>query len=192
MLVFLLSIIMRIKGGLKIAGKELPEGRAISSIAFGLVMYFFCDRGWFALGDACAWWLANWLPLGEFLGNLNEDPDEKSHGDIKIIVKLLDYLGPIIFHALDIHATDNNIKLFYGWCGTFCRGVIFGIPLCVTFFSFFPMISAMCMPWCYFFGFQFEKQWPTIFKKQTNFSGWGVGEMLYGACIGLGILQIFN
>ena len=72
-LILTTSLAMRIKGGFRYKGKEVPNGRAISTVLFGLVLSLVCLDGYQGIVFAAAWFLGCVPELGDKLGDLKED-----------------------------------------------------------------------------------------------------------------------
>lgn len=182
------SIAMRFKGGMRYGGKELNipfiSSRLLSSLLILASTFLVLGlSSTHSLIIATTWFVTNIPGLGEYLGNLMNKEPMTSKGDSPLIVKATEY----IIENLVLEPS----QLTYGIVGTALRGSINGIGLSLVCLSPLPAISGLTMPICYKLGFALEEKFPNIFLKESNFSGWAVGEWLFGFMLGCGVSYAF-
>lgn len=172
-IVVVCACLMRIKGG-GLVPDSWPA-RWTSVIGFGILMGLVKMDAIFGLLAALAWLAALAPGLGSYINNLRENPEEKHLGDHAAVIVFMTF----IFDRFKIPHTQFN----YGFAGCFLRGIWMGIPLALCFSSGWPLLLAAQFPFAYLAGFWLDRKFPAI-----RSSGWEIGEFIYGAVVGVGVI----
>lgn len=182
------AMLMRMKGGGII--RESLDGKTISSFGFAVLVFAMSGKPILGLAAGAAWFIGCSPAVRDYLTNLGGYKGPLSFygwGQHKIVVRICHALADVYFEERSVD--DKKLRQFYGWAGTFLRGLAMAIPLGIVFASPFSFISGAVMPVAYWFGMS-AWQWAKINDKKNYrkyVDGWSLGEWFWGGAIGLGV-----